>query len=617
MASSSSGGHKVAFVNLDLTAKDTIQREFSYRYPRQELSFVDFSLSDKEDFQHLLVKFMDLKPLMIYFDFTFHEDIILAFLYFFGRDNFFHNIPLIGLSESKRKVIAYRGINIDFVFVKGREVHDMVYAPMAICMPRVAQKSNFAQAKIEKKASLIDDMRVGYVTQDYIHVESNFLLNAGEVVDITTGFPVKNIPSKKYRVKSIKHHDLQYKFKYGYNLEPLFVDRPKFEYSEYEKVIKGESSESMKVKKMIKMKREHHISIENWKERIQISKKRHKEWVDNRVRDPSLDKKAKVLVVDQSMSLVKENDLKVLEKLPYHIYFQAFLKDDLNEIELIRPSVVAIRPEADFDIPKEAQQLVFDIEESEEGEDLSDEREMTPEEADALDKLSKLIDKIKSLENYNPIVLFFRAASMDSKALQETYSYPLIACYGGDPHLNLLGGIVDSKEKKRRQKKDDLIKSKVNELKKRFPLKYRSLRFNDFIRPHYFLDRKDVMSLCSLESEITIYKLTESEMSFFSHRDLPLGNFRINFPVGMSIHIIPIDNDKMYLEKDGVKLYRALIHSIYETDKKFLRQYVNEFFSPDKNRQRQKEEEEYWDFHSKMVQMQERGELSDTSESDG
>ncbi len=606
----------MAFVNLDLTAKDTIQREFAYRYPRQEFSFSDFALSGKEDFQHLLVRFIDLKPLMIYFDFTFYEDIILAFLYFFGRDNFFQNIPLVGLSESKRKVVAYRGINIDFIFVKGREVHDMVYAPVALCMPRMAQKSNFAQAKIEQKALLIDDMRVDYVTQDYIHVESNFLLNTGEIVDITTGFPVKNISSKKYRVLSIKHHDLQYNFKYGYNMEPLFVDRPKFEYSEYEKVIKSESTESMKVKKMIKMKKEHHISMENWKERIQVSKKRHKEWVDNRVRDPFLDKKSKILVVDQSMNLVRDNDLKILENLPYYIYFQAFLKDDFSEIELIRPSIIGIRPDVDFDIPKDVQQLVFDVEESEEEKGQEEEQEMSPEEVEELEKFSKLIEKIKTLENYKPVILFFRAASLDSKALQETYSYPLIACYGGEPNLNLLNGVIEAKEKKRRQKKDDLIKAKVNELKKRFPLKYRGLRVNDFVRPHCFLDRKDVMSLCSLKSEITIYKLTESEMSFFSHRNLPLGNFRINFPVGMSVHIIPIDNDKIYLEKDGVKLYRALIHSIYETDKKFLRQYVNEFFSPDKNKQRKKEEEEYWDLHSKMVQqLQEEGEVPEASES--
>ena len=613
MASSSSSGYKVAFVNLDLTAEDTVKKEFAYRYPRQEFNFSDFSLSNKEDFQNLLVKFMDLKPLMIYFDFTFHEDIILAFLYFFGRDNFFQNIPLIGLSESKRKVVAYRGINIDFIFVKGREVHDMVYAPMALCMPRMAQKSNFAQAKLEQKALLIDDMRVDYVTQDYIHVESNFLLNTGEIVDITTGFPVKNIPSKKYRVLSIKHHDLQYNFKYGYNMEPLFVDRPKFEYSEYEKIIKGESTESMKVKKMIKMKKEHHISIETWKERIQVSKKRHKEWVDNRVRDPFLDKKSKVLVVDQSMNLARGNSLKILEKLPYYIYFQAFLKDDFSEVELIRPSVIGIRPDVDFDIPEESKQVIFDLDEKKEGEE---EREMGLDEKEELEAFEKLLEKIKSLENYRPMILLFRAASLDSKALQETYSYPLIACYGGEPNLSLLNGIIESKEKKRRQKKGDLIKAKVNELKKRFPLKYRGLRFNDFVRPHCFLDRKDVMSLCSLKSEITIYKLTESEMSFFSHRNLPRGNFRINFPVGMSVHIIPIDNDKIYLEKDGVKLYRALIHSIYETDKKFLRQYVNEFFFPDKNKQRKKEEEEYWDFHSKMVQLQEGGEAPESSESD-
>ncbi len=605
----------MAFVNLDLTYKNIIEREFSYRYPQKEFSFFEFSLSGQQDFQNLMICLLELKPQIVYFDFTFDEDIILAFLYFFGRDNFFQNIPLVGLSESKRKIVAYRGINIDFVFVKGREVHDMVYAPMAVSMPHVAKKSNFAQAIINQKAHLMDDMRIDSIAENYLHVESNFLLKLGEVIEMASGLPAKNIPSKKYRVKSIKQGGLRYNFRYSYDLEPLFVDRPEFEYSEYEKEIKRELSEVKKVKKMIKMKRSHHISIDSWKGRIQVSQARHKEWVGNRVDDFLLDKKAKVLVVDSSINLAKENHLKTLEGLPYYIYFQTRLRDDLSDLELMRPDIIGIRPEVDFDAAKESQALVFDFDVEEGKEEGDGEKEMTREEKEELEKLSQLITKIKSLNGYRPVVILFRAATMDSKALQETYTYPLLISYGGEAKLDTLSGMIEMREAKRKQKKEALIKSKIKELRKRFPLKYRNLRFNDFTRPIYFLDRKNPLSLCSLESEITIYKLTESEISFFTERELPLGNFRIDFPVAMSIHIIPVEKDRIYLEKGEKKLYRALIHSVYETDKKFLRQYVNEFFSPDKNKQREKEEEEYWNLHSKMLQMQDQGEFPDSPES--
>ncbi len=602
---------RVVYIGSDTGYRNTISHWFKSSYPDQKFEFHWLTLSNEGYSQELFSELLDLEPSIIYVDFTENPQAMLLFTEFLGRDNFFTSVPLVGLSENKEEIRTFLGAGVDFIFVKGGEVHDVIYAPMTVAFPNIVKKPEFARGEIHHDTEIIDDLRISYITQNYLHAEGNFLFEEGQLIDLDTGIPQKNISSDKFKVNSITNDNLYYNFEYGYNLDFTFVDEPEFQEVDHEDILREESDEKKKIKMIKEIKAKRQDRMDAHKEQVRLSRKRHKEWLKNFV-DSSIEKKVKVLVVDKRMRILKDNSLNYLDRYPFCVYCQTFLKPDLSDIEVIRPSVIGIELMSEFNSVEDKtlninlDRLTSQGLERSGIEDLGEEERITEEiqekKKEELAWLSKVIKKIKSLDNYSPILVLFRAHFLNSKALQETYSYSMIMTHDEHINMDVLANLVDVYEKKQDQKRDDLIKVKLQELKKKFPLKYRHLGYQDFIELRYYINKKNPLSFCSVKSPITLKTLTESEITFLSEIELPEKTFRMNFPLAMSIHLIPIEEDKLYIDEDGSKLYRALIHSISEVDKKELRRYVNEVFFEPLSQEREQEKDNYWERHNKILE---------------
>jgi len=89
--------------------------------------------------------------------------------------------------------------------------------------------------------------------------------------------------------------------------------------------------------------------------------------------------------------------------------------------------------------------------------------------------------------------------------------------------------------------------------------------------------------------------------------------YRLDFPLDLSIHLVPVEDGKDFLDEKGIKTYRGVIHSISENDKMILRQQVNEIFFEPLKEQRQKEADEFKELNEK-VQLEREEELKEQEE---
>ena len=96
--------------------------------------------------------------------------------------------------------------------------------------------------------------------------------------------------------------------------------------------------------------------------------------------------------------------------------------------------------------------------------------------------------------------------------------------------------------------------------------------------------------------------LTESEVQFRTEIELPMKTYRLDYPLPMSINLVPIEEGKNFLEDKGTKVYRGIIHSISETDKKTLRQVVNDILFSPLMEKRAKEHEDFQELNEKIAQ---------------
>ena len=66
-----------------------------------------------------------------------------------------------------------------FVHFKGGEHHDVIFDPFDICYPETVKKPEFAKAKFNFETTILEDIKVGYITPKQIHAEGNLKVAPG------------------------------------------------------------------------------------------------------------------------------------------------------------------------------------------------------------------------------------------------------------------------------------------------------------------------------------------------------------------------------------------------------------------------------------------------------
>ncbi len=615
--------HCIVYIGSEKNYFSNIIYRFKNTYGTMKWEFESIDVNSQTSGEALFLALIRIKPRIIYIDFCSRKDEMFILSELVSRDPSFSDVPIIGLTDNKESVRECLGAGADFMYVKGGEYFDQVYAPMVMAFPKSVKPAKFAKAKLSREIDLIDDFRVGYIAPTYMHVEGNILLQEDSKVFFNSQVPAKNIPSKRFVVKNRSDINLYYDFNYSYDLDFVFVDEPELGEDQQEDAL-GVKDEQERLKIIKKAKKNQELMIQNYKNDYINSQKKHKEWVANHM-DLNLEKKTKVVVIDELVrifSMSHENDFR--KKYSFRCF--TTFEDNFRNVLKIRPSIIVyqlisqVGPDEE-ELFEKAIEKVKKPEVNHEFEDVKDKKRYTffveniPSwQKSEMAKMGSLITEIKNQDNYSPIIVLFNCFWQTSKSLQESYMYPMIVTYGHSLNMDVVINLADIYEKRQDEKLTELIKTKILQLKKKDPRKYGRLNESDFREKKYFIKKSNVLSYGSIKNKILLTLLTESEVQFRTEIELPMKTYRLDYPLPMSINLVPIEEGKNFLEDKGTKVYRGIIHSISETDKKTLRQVVNDILFSPLMEKRAKEHEDFQDLNEKIAQ--ERVKAKEGSSSD-
>lgn len=612
MAGAKKKAERVVYLGSDTGFFQNITQRYRNTYGAMEWEFPKLPFKDGDKPELSLLQILELEPKIVYLDFCQCTEDIMVLAENMSRDPFFENIPIVGLVDNKEDTVPLLGTGIDFIYVKGGEFHDIIYAPMNIAFPKAVVKPNFAKGKMAKEVDLIDDFRVSYITPSYIHVEGNFYLDEDKPVYFKTDIPTKNVPSHMFEVKNRTTSNLYYDYNYAYDLDFKFVDMPEFKDDEQTDAM-GITDEAERVKAIRAAKEKQREAISNFEDNLRIAQKKHKEWVIDQL-DTTPPKKTKLLIVDESMRVYQGSENEDFSKSPYLIRCQTRFADKLADLDRLRPAIIAYQCVSEYGAEDEEDYAVA-LNAIKSDDTTAIDNEVDPDrkkkltamydsipsrEKEEMGFISNLIQFVKSRDNYSPIIVFFRCYFQTSKALQESFLYPMLVTHNESISLSVCQNLAMIYETKQNEKMDKLIKAKVAQLKAKDPQKYRRLTESDFEEKKFFIKGKKSLAYGSIKVPVILSLLSESEVNFRTELELPMKTYRLNYPIHMSINLVPIEDGKNFIDDKGLKTYRGIIHSISETDKKTLRQQVNEIFFEPLNEKREKEKEEFNQLNQKV-----------------
>jgi hypothetical protein len=622
MAQPASGGQKpnkkvILYIGLDPSYLDSLKPRFSKNYPHEKFDYQVIAIDRKRMYQRIFAHVVELQPIIIYIDFSINREDKLKLAQLLTRESALSHVPIVGLVDEKSHVRECLSSGVAITHVKCGEYHDVVYDPMLIAFPKLVVKPQFAKAKFSKQVELIDDFRVGYITKELIHAEGNVPLEIGQMVMLHIDLPSSLVPSKKFIVKSVDNKNLYYDYKYSYDLQFVYVDEPEISEKDRDDLL-GETDEKKieemrkRIEERLKQKKAEYTDT------LKRAKNKLRDWVDGKS-DGSAPKKTKIMIVDAGMSVMRGD--KLIDEYPYAIRFQTKLSENFQELMRLRPNIIAFQfvPDTLF---SENEHWLDPTKNPERG--LKD-NELTAEELEAREKiieqvqedsrheLVRLISFIRELGDYNPFLIIFNCKKYSSASFQESFKYPLVLTHQSSVDLGVITHMAQVLEKKQDESYQQKIQAKIKALKTKDPAKYRNLKAQDFEEVRFYINKQNPLSFGSYNYPVTIETLTESELTFSTEAELDLTNFRLDYPVPMSIALVPDDDGKKFSMNGKLMTYKALIHSVDEIEKKKIRRYINEIFFDPINQKRAQEQQQFDEVQSKAIK--EREEL-DRNKSD-
>ena len=561
----------------------TLSQRYTSNYAHLDLTVQ--LVAQGAEYLPLLSKIIELEPEIVYIDFSFDLKTSLKLSRQLNRLSTFSNVPIVGLVDDTSNLKECWASGVDFTHVKCGEVHDVLYHPMTIARPEQVKKPSFAKGKFKVpiEVDLINDFRIGYITPEYIHAEGDFPQKKGDVLKLETSLPKDLIPSQKFLVNDVTTSDLYYDFEYAYNLGIKFVDDPVFDDSELDKAMALDDPKA-KDNLLKQIEQSKSARKEDHKNQLRICKKKHKAWVLDKLTF-SKPKKTKVLIVDKEMSFLKTVK-GTLDQYPYTIRLQTELTEDIRSLQKVFPHIIAMNFTSKSFLDSMNNPNLTEIEK----EALKEEFKVR--ETNALNQVGRLIKRIRATENYTPFVIIFNCTNYTSKALQDTYEYPLVMCHTGPMDLSFVLKMAELFEKKQEEKYEKIVEEKIAALRKEDPVKHGRLTKDNFEEKRYFVGKSDPLSFVSSRMKVELDSISESDLTFSTHEELAIGSYRLEVPVKCSITIVPVDG-KNFVKDGGKNYYRALIHSVGELDKKELRRYVNDTFFTDINEKREQEKKDF------------------------
>jgi hypothetical protein len=597
---SSKDERRVLYLGNDQGYFKTICDRYKTKFSGKKFAFTQLYENDKKKAQLEFLKILSLKPHWIYIDFSENVDCHIEILTFLRREITTKQIPVVGLLTGKENIKKYQNLGADFTMVKDGEFHDVVFHPFYKSFPGEPKMGEFARAKVEEAFFLINDMRIGYITNSIIHAEGSFALKEGDQLEIDIDLPVKNVPSRKFLVKSVRQEDLYYDYQYTYDLELVFVDPPNYEILEKEFIPAGLEPEPLKKIKAEFEKRKEGIA-QDYRSQLDSCKKLHSNWVEDNS-SASHPKSTKILVLDRYFSLINEN-MKPINEHQFSIRLQSDLSGDANEIMRLKPQIIAIEYMAKtFEERVASDKKEKSVNENENKKEIKADLKMPstltqPTEIDPIKEardltmgiLKRVTTTVNSMKNYSPFIILFNCKEYNSQMLQDMFAYSNLINFPESVSVEMITKLSQVIERKHEAEQKRSIALKIEKLKKADPVRYKKVSENDFIEKRFYIHKFHPLSNAEIKIEAKLRSITESDIFFDVNQKLELKTYKSIFPMTMSVSLVPME-DRQEFQKDGsLMIYRALIHSVGENDKKKLRSYVNSIFFNELNQKRKAE----------------------------
>jgi hypothetical protein len=378
----------------------TLLGEFK-KHTRLSLNFKRIYESDEKKIQSLFLNIYTTKPDCVFIDFSKQTQDYLHLARVISRTQLEHKIVTVGLvdylspPEILKESIA-TGVN--FTHIKSSETYDVIFDVARLVSPNEMAEHGFAKTNLKEELEAGIPVKVGYVTPDGFHLETDYKLQKGDRIRMNHSWTEKRmVPSKHFFVKEVETKNLFYHFNYTVDVEFLFVDE----------FIPPQGMELERVEEKRKER----------DELIQYHRKQLTRWIkDNESR--SKEKKAKILVIDPQFHFY-DNQPRT-DKHDYTVRCVPYLANVDEELDRMLPQVIA------FAMDKEG----------------------TVGGHNGRDVLEKIMYKIKSsMSDINPFLIVFNCQT-NSKEIQDQLSYAHIMATDNELTVEVLVRMADAFEKK-------------------------------------------------------------------------------------------------------------------------------------------------------------------------
>jgi hypothetical protein len=577
----------VIYIGDDLNYWSSVKENIIESYPSYVLTFHTVFDPNPDNYLQMYYDILMLNPIIVYVDFTTNLESQIELSSLLYRENRTKSTIQVGLVENSASVKKVKSIPLHFTHVKCGEEFDVVYDPFKYLINKVP-KPKFAIAKFQKESFIHDKLRVGYISPEFLHVETNLNFEVDQVVELELGLPKRIVKSRKFLVRKKSSDNLYYDYKYSYRLDLFFIDKP--DLVVIQQNIFDERPEISEAELKEAVVKQYKIDLEEYNAFHRKAKLDFRAWVLDNLSSNTI-KTTKILLVDPMMDFLK--GIKTpFYKTPYIVRCQTIVSEELKEIDILKPQIIGLQISHDTDgHPKNFWNK------NDKNKDVDDEDAKRQQ---LRDFFRALVTKIKSVKNYSPFLVIFNCDMYNSVEFQKYFGYALAMAYEGPLSFDVIQNMGQIFEKKQKTTRDELVKKKVLMLKKQDPIKYKTLAVNDFDELFFYVKKTSPLAFARYKIPIILTRMSESLVQFLCDQELDYQSFELDEPTSMSVTLNDDDDDNLFTKESKKLKYQALIHSIDENGKKKIRQFVNEIFFSHVNEQRKQEEDAFNQLNQEM-----------------
>ncbi len=521
---------KIVYIGDDLGYWKKIQNDYKNSLSGGGFEYIRHEVENEWDPKTVFCEILDIKPNILYIDFALNPDLCLELSKYIRKDSTTKRFSTTALHqyndfEKYLPKALMAGLRVNHI--KSGEIMDVAYDGMCLFNVDKTAPPEFATAETQIITTVYQDLRVSYVDNNQFHIETKSPLTEGSILELNDHFLEEVMEHKNVEVTNQSDRNLYYDLRYSYDLKFEFAEQ--YNSERYAQVTDPAMLEKLKEQ-----------DAEKRLEKVQGVKKKIAHWLAKRVGEMSPPKKAKIMVIDRTLSFLRDVNIK-LEKLDYTLILQSMLQGEREQLKRFMSHVVIYN----FEKPLGGEQ--------------------DDEFINGLTNLRAIIKTIEGIENYNPIVVVFNAGEEKGK-IKSLIPYKKFLTYSEELSIDLVTNLahkmISSIEVEEQKKIETESANTTSELKSLGP------------SHRVYFSSNDPESIIHLKRPIKIIEVNELTMYFECPDEIPSYTcFRIKHPFSSVLTVVPMPANSPHNNKPNV--YYSLLNGIGEDEKKDVRQLIN------------------------------------------